>query len=207
MGPSARERCQAGSLVKNQARSQSSAAVRRPPEGSAIAPAGIFGRIAQTYFQRHGDQSDALAAIAAKNHKHGVANPYAQMRRDLGFAFCRTESEKNPVVAGPLKRTDCSLVSDGAAALVIADEETARTMARAVGFRAAAQVNDFLPMSKRDPIAFEGCELAWQRARCREARHLLVPADPWLAGANALQPWLWRRLRGCAGGCETANGE
>ena len=37
--------------------------------------AGVFARIAETYFQRHGDQSDALAAIAAKNHKNGVDNP------------------------------------------------------------------------------------------------------------------------------------
>ena len=63
--------------------------------------------------------------IAAKNHKNGVGNPYAQMRKDLGYDFCRTESEKNPFVAGPLKRTDCSLVSDGAAAVVLADVETA----------------------------------------------------------------------------------
>jgi len=56
-------------------------------------------------------------------------------------------------------------------------------------------------------ILVDVTELAWQRARCREARHLLVPADPWLAGANTLQPWLWRRLRGCVGGCENANGE
>src|SRR4029077_1979893 len=80
--------------------------------------AGIFGKIAGLYFQRWGDQSDALATIAAKNHKNGVGNPYAQMRKDLGYDFCRTESEKNPFVAGPLKRTDCSLVSDGAAAVV-----------------------------------------------------------------------------------------
>ena len=88
--------------------------------------AGVFGRIAERYFQRYGDQSDALAAIAAKNHKNGVDNPYAQMRKDLGYDFCRTVSEKNPYVAPPLKRTDCSLVSDGAAALVLADEETAQ---------------------------------------------------------------------------------
>src|SRR5499433_2461591 len=70
--------------------------------------AGIFGKIAARYFQRWGDQSDALARIAAKNHKNGVGNPYAQIRKDLGYEFCRTESEKNPRVAGPLKRTDCS---------------------------------------------------------------------------------------------------
>ena len=86
------------------------------------------------------------------------------MRKDLGFDFCRAESEKNPFVAGPLKRTDCSLVSDGAAALVIADLDTAATMERAVGFRATAHAQDFLPMSKRDILKFEGCAVAWKRA-------------------------------------------
>jgi acetyl-CoA C-acetyltransferase len=126
--------------------------------------AGIFGQIAARYFQRHGDQSDALAMIAAKNHKNGVGNPYAQMRKDLGFAFCRAESEKNPIVAGPLKRTDCSLVSDGAAAVVLADVETALALGKAIVFRAAAHAQDFLPISKRDILKFEGCAKAWQRA-------------------------------------------
>jgi acetyl-CoA C-acetyltransferase len=126
--------------------------------------AGIFGKIASLYFQRWGDQSDALARIAAKNHKNGVDNPYAQMRKDLGYEFCRTESEKNPHVAGPLKRTDCSLVSDGAAAVVLTDIDTALKFDKAVVFRAAEHVQDFLPMSRRDILKFEGCALAWQRA-------------------------------------------
>jgi acetyl-CoA C-acetyltransferase len=126
--------------------------------------AGIFGKIAGLYFQKWGDQSDALAMIAAKNHKNGVGNPYAQMRKDLGYEFCRTESEKNPFVAGPLKRTDCSLVSDGAAAVVLADVETALKMKKAVAFRAAEHVQDFLPMSKRDILKFEGCAHAWKQA-------------------------------------------
>jgi hypothetical protein len=46
-------------------------------------------------------------------------------------------------------------------------------------------------------ILVDTVELAWQRARYRDARCLLVPADPWLAGPSTLQPWLWRRLRGC----------
>ncbi len=126
--------------------------------------AGVFGQIAQRYFQRYGDQSDALALIAAKNHANGCANPWAQMRKDLGFDFCRNVSDKNPIVAGPLKRTDCSLVSDGAAALVLADVETALSMKKAVAFRGFAQVSDFLPMSRRDILLFEGCEQAWKRA-------------------------------------------
>ena len=126
--------------------------------------AGIFGQIAGLYFQRWGDQSDALARIAAKNHKNGVGNPYAQIRKDLGYEFCRTESDKNPRVAGPLKRTDCSLVSDGAAALVLTDVETALRMKKALIFRAAQHVQDFLPMSRRDVLKFEGCAVAWQKA-------------------------------------------
>jgi len=134
--------------------------------------AGIFGKIAGLYFQKWGDQSDALAMIAAKNHKNGVGNPYAQMRKDLGFDFCRTESEKNPYVAGPLKRTDCSLVSDGAAAVVLADVETALKLGKAVAFRAAEHVQDFLPMSKRDILKYEGCALAWQRALAKSGLSL-----------------------------------
>jgi len=136
-----------------------------PEDGETPAGfAGVFGKIADLYFQRHGDQSDALAKIAAKNHRNGVANPFAQMRKDLGFEFCRAESEKNPFVAGPLKRTDCSLVSDGAAALVLADSTTALGMKKAVAVRGGAHVQDFLPMSKRDIVKFEGCAEAWKRA-------------------------------------------
>jgi acetyl-CoA C-acetyltransferase len=136
-----------------------------PEDGDTPAGfAGVFGKIADAYFQRHGDQSDALAAIAAKNHRNGVGNPYAQLRKDLGFDFCRRESDKNPFVAGPLKRTDCSPVSDGAAAIVLAEGEIAGAMQRAIGFRANEHVQDFLPMSKRDILLFEGCAQAWQKA-------------------------------------------
>jgi acetyl-CoA C-acetyltransferase len=126
--------------------------------------AGVFGRIAESYFQRWGDQSDALARIAAKNHKNGAVNTLAQLQKDLGYEFCRTVSDKNPLVAGPLRRTDCSLVSDGAAALVLADVDTALACEKAIVFRAAEQVNDFLPMSKRDILAYEGPALAWRQA-------------------------------------------
>ncbi len=55
-------------------------------------------------------------------------------------------------------------MSDGAAALVMTDEDTARSMGKAIRFRAAVQVNDFLPLSRRDPTAFEGAAVAWRRA-------------------------------------------
>jgi len=133
-------------------------------EESASSFAEIFGQITDAYFQKYGDKSDALAMIAAKNHKNGCDNPYAQLQKDLGYDFCRNVSEKNPVVAGPLKRTDCSLVSDGAAAIVLADVDTALKMDKAVYFRAAQHVQDFLPMSRRTVIDFEGPAEAFSRA-------------------------------------------
>ena len=123
--------------------------------------AGVFGEIASEYFARFGDQSDALAAIAAKNHFNGCANPYAHMRRDLGFDFCRTPSDKNPIVSGPLKRSDCSLVSDGAAALVLSRQPTPDARVPAIRWLARTQVNDFLPLSRRDKTRFEGASRAW----------------------------------------------
>ena len=140
------------------------AAYRKQEGDVAGGFAGIFARIAQLYFQRYGDKSEALARIAAKNHRNGVENPYAQLRKDLGFDFCNNVSERNPIVAGPLRRTDCSPVSDGAAAIVLTDTETALRMKKAVHFRAAVQANDFLPMSRRDIVAFEGCSEAWRKA-------------------------------------------
>ncbi|AYM65613.1 acetyl-CoA acetyltransferase [Agrobacterium fabrum] len=123
--------------------------------------AGQFGRIAQAYFQRYGDRSEELAMIAAKNHANGAVNPYAHMRKDFGFDFCNTVSDKNPYVAGPLRRTDCSLISDGAAAIILADEEMAATLNRAIGFRGRKHVNDIMALSRRDPLAFEGARRAW----------------------------------------------
>ncbi|EPD40969.1 MULTISPECIES: acetyl-CoA acetyltransferase [Delftia] len=125
--------------------------------------AGVFGQIATRYFERFGDQSDALAAIAAKNHANGVHNPFAHMRRDLGLDFCRHASDRNPFVAGPLKRSDCSLVSDGAAALVISRQACGNASVAPVRWRSRTQVNDLLPLSRRDPTRFEGAALAWQR--------------------------------------------
>ena len=126
--------------------------------------AGVFATIAQRYYQKYGDQGEALARIAAKNHRNGCANPWAQIRKDLGYDFCREVSEKNPIVASPLKRTDCSLVSDGAAAVVLADLETALALDKAVVFRARSQVNEFLPMSRRDMTFLDGCAHAWSQA-------------------------------------------
>ncbi|WP_454697519.1 acetyl-CoA acetyltransferase [Arthrobacter humicola] len=124
---------------------------------------GLFAEVAKHYEKRYGPVSDVLGSIAAKNHRNGVDNPYAQLRKDLGEEFCRTVSDKNPMVADPLRRTDCSPVSDGAAAVVLSVSPTGGATApvRLAGF---GQANDFFPAERRDPTAFAATRASWQRA-------------------------------------------
>ncbi|MCQ6272677.1 acetyl-CoA acetyltransferase [Pseudarthrobacter sp. R1] len=126
---------------------------------------GLFAEVAKHYGKRYGDGTlgDVLGSIAAKNHRNGVDNPFAQLRKDLGEDFCRTVSDKNPMVADPLRRTDCSPVSDGAAAVVLSTSPTGGATApvRLAGF---GHANDFFPASRRDPVAFNATRVSWQRA-------------------------------------------
>lgn len=137
----------------------------RRTEAAAGSFAGVFSGLADRYAERYGDPHDAMAEIAAKNHRNGVANPLAHMRKDLGFDFCATESERNPRVVGRLLRTDCSMVSDGAAALVVADADLASTAHRAVAVRGRSHVNDHFAVAARpDPLALTGAAAAFHGA-------------------------------------------
>lgn len=129
--------------------------------------AALFAEITRQYFARYGEQEKAMAMIAAKNHMNGLDNPFAQLRKPFDLEFCLHESEKNPRVAGALKRTDCSPVSDGAAAMVLSGVEFLSPDKPKVVFQAISQVNDYLPMSRRDMSRLEGCELAWKKALSR----------------------------------------
>ncbi|MCE8521963.1 acetyl-CoA acetyltransferase [Ruegeria pomeroyi] len=133
-------------------------------EEAGLSFPGVFAQFAQAYFDRYGDHSRALARIAAKNHGNSVNNPLAQLQKPLDEAFCAEVSDRNPIIAAPLKKTDCSLVSDGAAALVLVADDMLGDVAKAARLRGVAQVNDIMPMSQRDLLAFEGPRRAIHRA-------------------------------------------
>lgn len=124
----------------------------------------VFAIAARQYKDRYEDPSLAMAMIAEKNHTNALANPLAQMHREMSVDFCNTVSEKNPLVADPLRLTDCSLISDGAAAVVLTADNNGSGFSKKARFLSAVQVNDFLPMSRRDFLAFEGPRLAIERA-------------------------------------------
>lgn len=124
----------------------------------------IFARFAHAYTERWGDPTEAMAHIAVKNHKNAMANPLAQMHKPLDLQFCLEPSNKNPMISNPLKVTDCSLISDGAAAVVLVAEDMVGDFKKAVRFRGTAHVSDVLPLSQKTLTEFEGPTRAIRQA-------------------------------------------
>jgi acetyl-CoA C-acetyltransferase len=95
-----------------------------------------FALVAEEYDRRHGLDHAHLAAIAELNYRNAKDNPFAQTRAWSVTAFGE-DDEANPVVSGRLRRTDCSQVTDGAAAVVLASPRYAEEWARRTGGTAA----------------------------------------------------------------------
>ncbi|AGL85452.1 acetyl-CoA C-acetyltransferase [Pseudomonas protegens] len=153
-----------GNSTAEVTRALAGAGYQNDPQEAGLSFAQLFGQVAQRYTERYQSPLAAMAAIAVKNHANAMANPLAQMHRAMDFAHCNSVSPGNPLIAEPLRLTDCSLISDGAAAILLASPRRAREFRREVAIRALSQVNDFLPMARRDVLAFEGPQLAIQGA-------------------------------------------
>jgi len=95
-----------------------------PPEPGDGAPltARLFARAAEEHMRRFGTTAEDLARVAVKNHEHSTRNPLAQFQR----LYTLDEVLADKPVAGPLTRTQCSPMSDGAAAAVLVSERFAR---------------------------------------------------------------------------------
>lgn len=140
------------------------AGYQHDPEESGLSFPQVFGLAAQAYADTYGDPSVAMAKISEKNHRNALLNPLAHMRREVTFDFCNEVSEKNPLIAPLLRLTDCSLITDGAAAIILTADENAGSFKRGVRFRSAEHVSDYLPLSRHDLLQFEGPRLAVSRA-------------------------------------------
>lgn len=153
--------------TKDVTRALAGAGYQNDPEESRLSFPQVFAVTAQAYTQRYQDPMAAMARIAVKNHDNALRNPLAHMHRRMDFDACNEVSEKNPLIAPPLRLSDCSLITDGAAAIVLVSAERAKAFSREVVFRATSHVSDFLPMSGRDFLAFEGPERAMAQAFSR----------------------------------------
>jgi acetyl-CoA C-acetyltransferase len=128
-----------------------------PEEGSkGMTFPGMFGMWSQAYREHYGYSDDQMdlwqAMVHAKNRDNATHNELAHMyMKPSSLEFALHVSEKNPLIAPPLKLTDCSLVSDGAAAMVLGPIEDVKALRdRVVEITSQTLVTDHMQSSKHE---------------------------------------------------------
>ena len=108
---------------------------------------GVFALVARAHMQKYGTTEEQMAAVAVKNHRHGVLNPKAQFQKEITLETVM----KSPRIADPLKLYDCCPFTDGGAAIVLASEEIARKSRRSIWVLGSAAASDSMLLhDKRD---------------------------------------------------------
>jgi acetyl-CoA C-acetyltransferase len=110
---------------------------------------GLYAMMAKRHMHDYGTTEEQLAAVAVKNHDNAYKNKYAQFHKKLSIE----EVLKSKVVSDPLKLLDCSPISDGAAAVVLAPLEKAKKYNDTpIKILASAQASDTLRLAERDSL-------------------------------------------------------
>jgi acetyl-CoA C-acetyltransferase len=123
----------------------------------------MFALVAQRHMHQYGTRREHLSAVAVKNHANGAKNPDAHMQKEITLE----KAVNSPVlVAEPLNLYDCSLITDGAAALVICPSEMAKDFSQIpVDIIGHGQASDLFCMyQKKDITSFEATMAAGRRA-------------------------------------------
>jgi len=106
----------------------------------------LYAMMAKLHMRRYGTTQTQMAQVAVKNHHHACMNPIAQYHMEITV----DDVLKSPMVADPLHVLDCSPISDGAAALVLAPTENARRFSEApIKIVGSAQASDTLALHDR----------------------------------------------------------
>src|SRR5258706_13600240 len=109
----------------------------------------LFAMIARRHMYQYGTTREQMAAVAVKNHANGAKNPLAHMRKVITME----QALAGKPIAEPLTVYDCSLISDGAAAVVIAPlDRAAEFTKRPARVRGIAQASDYLALDEKDDI-------------------------------------------------------
>src|SRR5580658_6622456 len=124
--------------------------------------ASLFAMIARRHMYQFGTTREHLAAVAVKNHANGALNPDAQMRK----AIAMEQAMNGKPIADPLNLYDCSLISDGAAAVLLAPTERAGEFTdKPVRVLGIAQASDFVALDQKPDITtFPAVRRASQKA-------------------------------------------
>jgi acetyl-CoA C-acetyltransferase len=110
---------------------------------------GYYAMIANAHMAEFGTKEEQLAMVAVKNHYYGNLNPFAHMQKEITLDKAITSF----TVAHPLKLYDCSLITDGAAAVLLASEERAKAISKKpVWFAGLALATDTMRMGERNSL-------------------------------------------------------
>src|SRR5579872_3241462 len=122
----------------------------------------LFAMIARRHMYQYGTTREHLAAVAVKNHANGAKNPQAHMRKVITME----QALNGKTIAEPLTVYDCSLISDGAAAVLIAPlERAAEFTGKPVKILGIAQTSDHVALDEKDDITtFRAVTAAGQKA-------------------------------------------
>jgi acetyl-CoA C-acetyltransferase len=122
----------------------------------------LFAMIARRHMHQYGTTREQLAAVAVKNHANGAKNPLAHLRKPITME----QALAGKPVAEPLTLYDCSLISDGAAAVIVAPLERASEFhSQPVRILGIAQTSDAVALDrKRDITTFRAVRLAGEKA-------------------------------------------
>ncbi|RNI15851.1 thiolase domain-containing protein [Methanohalophilus sp. RSK] len=123
---------------------------------------GLYAMIARMHMQQYGTTSEQLAQVAVKNHQNGTNNPIAQYRNNI-----TVDKVLNSImVADPLHIFDCSPITDGAAALVLAPAEEAHKYTETpIYIKGSGQASDTIALhDRRDITTLDASVYAAKRA-------------------------------------------
>jgi acetyl-CoA C-acetyltransferase len=124
--------------------------------------ASLFAMIARRHMHEFGTKKEHLSSVAVKNHANGALNPDAQMRKVITLE----QAMRGKPIADPLNLYDCSLISDGAAAVILAPLERAQEFTdKPVRVLGIAQASDYVALDQKDDITtFPAVRRAGQKA-------------------------------------------
>ena len=132
---------------------------------------GLYALLARAHMHRFGTTREQMAMVSVNNHKNGVLNPNAQFQQEITVDYVLN----SPVIADPLTLFDCSPITDGAAAVVLASEDIAKRSRNPVWIVGSAQASDNLALHDRQSLT----EMLATKAASRKAYEQagLKPAD------------------------------
>ncbi|MCX7974590.1 MAG: thiolase domain-containing protein [Candidatus Aminicenantes bacterium] len=138
---------------------------------------GLYALMARAHMEKYGTTREQLAMVAVKNHDHGSLNPLAQ----FPFKISVEAVLNSPLVADPLRVLDCSPITDGAAAVILAPVEVARKLQKpVVKIIGTGQATDSIALAQREDVT-------WLEAVYQSAKKALAMADKKIEEINIFE--------------------